>query len=177
MRRAMTWAARRSVSVKTAKIELSASRQAKSTWRTSRATSRAASRLERRSALAERKPRDRKPDAAFFRFADGAVEIAPERVVGEKPGIGIDHALGVERDQHAAQPLPERVHAHIGQEAFGEPRRSVGDAFEIGADRGNTARRYSAGRRARRPADRESARRRPERSAAPRRPSGQNLRR
>ena len=133
MRRATTWAERRSVSVKTAKIELSASRQAKSTWRIEPGDEPRRVEAELRSVAAlERKPRDRKADAALFRFADGAVEIAPERVVGEKPGFGIDHALGVERFEHAAQPFAERVHAHIRQKAFDQPlpvpRRCVRDS-------------------------------------------------
>ncbi len=65
MRRATTWAARKSVSVNTAKIELSASRQAKSTWRISRASSRAASRLTRRSLSSKQKRAIDRPTPRF----------------------------------------------------------------------------------------------------------------
>src|SRR5208282_5803438 len=68
----------------------------------------------------EAEARDRKADAAFLRLVDGAVEIAPERLVRKQPGVGVDHALGIERFEHAPQPLPESVHAHERHETLDE---------------------------------------------------------
>src|SRR4029077_8242270 len=65
MRRATTWASRRSVSVNTAKIEWSASRQAKSTCRISRLSTRAASTLMRRLARANEKRAMESPTPRF----------------------------------------------------------------------------------------------------------------
>ena len=80
----------------------------------------------------EGKARDGEPDAAFLGVVDGAVEIAPERLVGQQPGVGIDHAVGVERFEHAAQPLAEGVHAHERQEALDQALGPLGGALEIG---------------------------------------------
>ena len=80
MRRATTWALRRSVSVKAARIEPSCSRQAKSMLRTSRLNRRAASMLARRSVVPRTRSARPTGAAAVLGLRHGAVEVAPERV-------------------------------------------------------------------------------------------------
>ena len=52
--------------------------------------------------------------------------------MGEEPGIGVDHALGVERFEHATQPLAERMQPHERQKALDQALRSLGNALEVG---------------------------------------------
>ena len=55
--------------------------------------------------------------------------------MGEQPGVGIDHAFGVERFEHALEPLAEGMQAHVGQKALDQAAVAFGDAFEIGQQR------------------------------------------
>ena len=93
-----------------------------------------ARRIEAHAAVAadEGKARDRKADAALIGVVDGTVEVAPEDLMHEQPGLRVDHAFGVERFQHALEPLAERMQAHERQNALDQPCRPFGHAFEVG---------------------------------------------
>src|SRR5215216_38119 len=97
MRRAITCALRRSVSVNAATIEPSCSRQAKSTSRTSRLNRRAASMLARRSVRFsnEKRAMERQPPA-ILGLVHGPLEVAPKGRVSEQPRLRIKQSVGFE---------------------------------------------------------------------------------
>jgi hypothetical protein len=71
----------------------------------------------------EGEARDRQADAALIGIVDGTVEVAPGGLMHEQPGLRVDHAFGVERFQHALEPLAERVQAHERQNTLDELRQ------------------------------------------------------
>ncbi len=71
-------------------------------------------------------------DTAVLGLSDGAVEIAPERVGAEETGLGIDHAVGLERFQHARELALECLQAHERQHLLDQTHRLAGNAHQIG---------------------------------------------
>ena len=117
IRRATTWALRKSVSVNAARMEPSCSRQAKSMLRTSRLNRRAASIWARRSVNPSNEKRaTRQRAAAILGLPHRAIEIAPEGGATEQAGVGIKDAFGLERFQHPLEPRFERLQAHERQQ-------------------------------------------------------------
>ena len=82
----------------------------------------------------EGKARQRQRQAAVGRLRHGGVEIAPEGVVGQKAGLRIDGAAGVERGQHALEPRLDGVQAHGRDQPRHQRRRIATDAIEIDQD-------------------------------------------
>ena len=70
--------------------------------------------------------------AAILRLLNGAVEVAPERRAGEQPGVGIDHAFGLERFQRALEARLERLQPHERQHAVDQAHRIAFDAHQVG---------------------------------------------
>ena len=106
---------------------------AKSILRMSRVTSRAPSRPARSSSAPSK--RERAIDSARLRSpasADGLVRGRARRVAREQAGLRIEHAVGVERLEHALEPRLEGVHAHQRHHARDQAGRIAVDMIDIG---------------------------------------------
>ena len=144
MRRATTWALRKSVCVKATRIAPSSSRQAKSILRISRVTSRAASRLARASSGPSNEKRAiDSAMAAVGGFRHCLGQDRARSIARQQSGLRIEHAVGVERLQHALEPRLEGVHAHQRHHARDQPRRIAVDVIDIRQHLGEFGRRFA----------------------------------